>query len=386
MGRTRQTVLEDGRHRTSVKVTYGETTRTIWFVTDPDIPFVDHNRGDIWLPTLLIMAMRRGERLRLADPISAGRRADLRKVQDIFTTWYPKRMTRVKVLAPDPEPTPEAKSLLRRRRDVPDDRVTASCFTGGVDSFNTLVKHKKTLGALVYGFGIDIPRHETEATERVGDQLARVADDSGLRLLTAETNIRRFLGHDVSWGFESHGAVLVSLGTIFSTVVSKLYIPSTHSYAVPFPWGSHPLVDGLWSTGRLKVEHDGAESGRSQKIQRIADDSTARRNLRVCYKEFSDTNCGRCMKCTRTMMALALLDRLDKFETFTAPLDLEHVRTQTLTTENDLFQYSNLQAMAAEVPGHEEIKDVVDSLLAGYEQRIAAGVGSWRPGDEPEDH
>ena len=61
-GRTRQTVLEDGRHRTSVKVSYGETTRTIWFITDADVPFVEHNRGDIWLPSLLILAMRRGER------------------------------------------------------------------------------------------------------------------------------------------------------------------------------------------------------------------------------------------------------------------------------------------------------------------------------------
>lgn len=381
-GRTRQTVLEDGRHRTSVKVSYGETTRTIWFITDADVPFVEHNRGDIWLPSLLILAMRRGERLRLADPISAGRRADLRKIQDIFTTWYPKRMTRVKVVAPPAEPAPEPKGRLRRKRDLADTRVTASCFTGGVDSFNTLVKHKKTLGALVYGFGIDIPKHETEATERVGKQLARVADSSGLRLLSAETNIRRFMGHDVSWGFESHGAVLVSLGTIFSPVISTLYIPSTHSYAVPFPWGSHPLVDGLWSTERLKVEHDGAESGRSQKIQRIADDPTAQGNLRVCYKEFSDTNCCRCMKCTRTMAALELLGRLDKFETFPAPLDLDHMRTQTLTTENDLFQYSNLQEMAAQVPGHDDIKDVVDSLLAGYEERLAAGKGTWRPGDD----
>lgn len=50
VGRTRQAVLEDGRHRTSVKVSYGDTKRQIWFVTDPDVPFVDHNRGDLWLP------------------------------------------------------------------------------------------------------------------------------------------------------------------------------------------------------------------------------------------------------------------------------------------------------------------------------------------------
>jgi hypothetical protein len=384
VGRTRQTVLDDGRHRTSVKVSLGDTKREMWFVTDADVPFVDHNRGDIWLPPLLMLAMRRGERLRLADPISAGRRADLRKVQDIFLAWYPKRMTRVKIVAPpaEPRPEPEPQGLLRRRPAFVDDRVSGTCFTGGVDSFNTLVKHKKSLGALVYGFGIDIPPHETEATERVGKQLARVADESGMRLLTADTNVRRFLGNNnVSWGFESHGAVLASLGTVFSPVISKLYIPSTHSYAVPFPWGSHPLVDSLWSTRRLKIEHDGAESSRVGKIRRIADDAAAQHNLRVCYKDFADTNCGRCMKCMRTMATLTLLGRLDKFATFTSPLDVDRLRSQVLKTENDVFQVRDAYEFAQEVPGHEDIREAFESLIAGYQEREAAGIANWQPGD-----
>jgi hypothetical protein len=377
-------VLDDGRHRTSVKVSFGDTRREIWLVTDPDVPFVDHNRGDLWLPVLLILAMRRGERLRLSDPISAGRRADVRKVQDIFAAWYPKRMTHVKVVAPPAEdrPEPEPKGLLRRRPKVVDTRVSGTCFTGGVDSFNTLVKHKKTLGALVYGFGIDIPVKETEAMERVGKQLAVVAEESGTRLLTAETNIRRFLdGNQVSWGFEGHGAALASLGTVFSTVVSTLYVPSTHSYAVTHPWGSSPLVDPLWSTRRLRIVHDGAESSRVGKIKQLADDATAQRNLRVCYKQFAETNCGRCLKCMRTMATLALLGRLDRFETFTTPLDLDLLRSQVVRTDTQAFLVRDVHELAREVPGHEDIRDTLGSLLDGYQERLAAGLPSWEPGD-----
>ena len=371
-----------------MKVSIGDTKREMWFITAPDVPFVGHNRGDLWLPTLLMVAMRRGERLRLADPISAGRQADLRKVQDIFAAWYPKRMTRVKIVAPpaEPPPEPERQGLLRRRRTPTDDRVSGTCFTGGVDSFNTLVKHKKTLGALVYGLGIDIPIRESEATERVGRQLTAIAEESGTRLLTAETNLRAFVGRNqVSWGFEGHGAVLASLGTLFSPVISKLYIPSTHSYAVPFPWGSHPLVDSLWSTRRLKVEHDGAESSRVGKIKRIADDATAQHNLRVCYKDFAETNCGRCMKCMRTMATLTLLERLDRFVTFTAPLDVDHFRSQVLKTENDIFQIRDAYEFATEVPGHDDIREALASLIAGYQEREAAGVAGWQPGDPVDD-
>ena len=86
---TKQTVTDDGRHRTSARIRVGGETQEIWFETDATVPFLERNLGDLWLPPMLLLAMRRGDRLVMRDPISAGRRADLRKVQDIYCAWYP---------------------------------------------------------------------------------------------------------------------------------------------------------------------------------------------------------------------------------------------------------------------------------------------------------
>ena len=208
-----------------------------------------------------------------------------------------------------------------------------------------------------------------------------VEKEAGLPILKANTNLRKAMGTGISWGFESHGAVLSSLGTVFSTVISTLLIPSTYSYAVTMPWGTHPLVDPLWSTSRLSIVHEGAADNRVQKIQRIADSPLAQEHLRVCYKEFSDTNCGRCLKCVRTMIVLTLLGKFDRFSTFNAPLDIEHLRSLEARTENDIVQLRDAYEFSKTVPGHDDIRDGLALLLEKYRQREIAGTADWRPGD-----
>ena len=379
---TRQLVTRRGRHRTATRVRVDGVARPLWFSTRGDVPFLDRNRGDVWFPPLLLLAMRRGERLVLKDPVSAELRASMEQVQDVMIGWYPDRFSRVEVTAPPPEPSAPARSGLLRRR-TPDERVAATCFTAGVDSFFSLVDHRDEIGALVYAFGLDVPLHMTEATRRVRLQLAAVAGESGTRLLTTRTNIRTFLGSQVSWGFESHGAVLASIGALFSPVVSRLYIPSTHPAQADVPWGSHHRTDPLWSTARLDVVHQAPEVSRAGKVARLADDPIAQGHLRVCFKQFATTNCCRCMKCMRTMATLTLLDRLQKFDTFPEPLDLDHLAAQRLTTTNDLVQMSDLLALAERTPGHDDLRAVLAGLVGDYRERLAAGHEGWRPGQPP---
>lgn len=363
VGQTQQDALKDGRHRTRVRVTFSnDTHRDLTFVTPNDIPFVQTNVGDVWLPTMLVVAMRRGEDLELVDPISE-RAAAIKRIQDILTVWYPRRMKRVEVHAPP------AERDSRRWRKSPE-RVTGSFFTGGVDSFYTLTKNQDRIGAIVYGFGIDVPLRETEAIERTNSLLEDVAAESGTRLLTARTTIRKFLAEDTRWGSEAHGAALASLAALFSPVVDRMLVPATHSYATGQRWGSHPLLDDLWSTDRLIVEHDGAEAGRARKTQVIADNPVAQRHLRVCYMKFATMNCCRCLKCLRTMAGLAAMDRLDSFPTFHEPLDLERLGAFELRRGNAVNQVRDLHKFVARQPGHEDITET----LAGMLQRAEVGI------------
>ena len=367
---TKRAILDDGRHRTSVRVTFDDGTRSrLWFTTSADIPFVKINVADIWLPPMLIVAMRRGETLDLVEPISQ-RAESLERIQDVLTTWYPNRMQRVAISAPPPQRFSSLRRLGRNRG-----RGVGSMFSGGVDSFHTLTKNRDRIDALLYGFGIDVPVRKTDAVERVRTLLAHVAAESGKQLLVADTNIRKFLKHEALWSRESHGAALASLATVFSTVIDRVLIPSTHTFAVSRPWGSHPLLDEHWSTQNLNVTHDGAEASRVQKIRAISDIDIAQRNLRVCYKQFTSLNCCRCPKCLRTMATLTALGRLDQFTAFHEPLDLDLLRSLEVGPGNSLIQVQWLHEHFVGTE-HDHLAEVTGAMLQRHHERqtIAAAA------------
>jgi hypothetical protein len=375
VGRTRQRVTERGRHRTATVIRFAHKRLRAFIVTQGDIPFVEHDKGDIWLPAALIIAMRRGERLVLADPISDDRRASLDAIQDLFVSWYPERMKRVAVHAPPSDAPRGIKRLSRRvneHRRPPRDE--ASCFTGGIDSFYSRMTNNG-VDAIVYAFGLDIPLEEKAACKRVDTTLRDIAAESGDRYIWLRTNLRELLRWRTLWGHESHGAVLASLGTVLAPAISTLRIPATHTNEADIAWGSHPELDPLWSTSTLRIVHDGGDASRAVKTARLAGEPLAQRHLRVCYEQFETTNCGECMKCLRTMATLQLLGRLEAFETFERPLDIDLLRSMSLRTPNDAFQIRDVLGLAEAVPGHEDLKDALASLLAAHEERDLVPAG-----------
>lgn len=379
VGRTRQRVTGRGRHRTWTRFRFGGESHTMFVVTSGEVPFLDHDKGDVWLPVALILAMKRGERLVLADPISEERRAAIDRVQDIFVSWYPDEMTRVRVRAPRSD-APSGAARLRRALRPPPRRGVATCFTGGVDSFYSLLT-REDVDTIVYGFGLDIPLDRRRASRRVHRGLRSIAAERGDAYLWLRTNLRWELTRDVSWGFESHGAVLASLGMVLSSRISSLGIPATHTHDADFPWGSHPQLDPLWSTGRLSVLHHGADASRAAKTVRVSGEPLAQQHLRVCYSQYRQANCGRCLKCLRTMATLELTGNLQRFELFESPLDPSLLRAKTLTTTNEIFQMRDVLRLADTVPGHDELKDALRSLVGAYDATY--GPGSAPPGPAP---
>ena len=252
--------------------------------------------------------------------------------------------------------------------------MAATCFTGGVDSFYTLLTNPD-VGAIIYGHGLDIPlKHRATAGRRVDAELRRIAQESGIDYFRARTNLREVFGKQVSWGFLTHGSVLASIGLVLSPVIESLRIPSTHLIGTDIAWGSHPSLDPLWSTDRLTVIHDGAEASRVEKTRRLADEPLAQQHLRVCFMQFRKLNCSRCVKCMRTMAALTFLDRLDAFPTFTGPVDLDRLQAKKLRTANDLIQMNDVLALGATVSGHEDLKDAIQSMVTAYHDQQSTSL------------
>jgi hypothetical protein len=51
---------------------------------------------------------------------------------------------------------------------------------------------------------------------------------------------------------------MASVALLFQHRFSKVLIAATNSYAELTPWGTHQLLDPLWSTELMEFEHDGA--------------------------------------------------------------------------------------------------------------------------------
>jgi hypothetical protein len=355
VARARQTITAGGANRTATIIHAGGERLVMWFETDAGVPPLPREGiGDVALPIALLIAMRRGEDLRLRDSISPGRSARLHRIQEILTTWYPDRFSRIRVKA--------AKAITA---ESPRTRYAASCFTGGVDSFATMLRTRPRLGALAFAEGFDVSLTDPAALAARRDLLLAVAAEHSLDLLSVRTNARRIVMPYCLWGAEAHGAALASLGTILSSRISRLYIPATYTYRDSWPWGSHPMMDGLWSTRRLKVVHHGADQSRLEKYESLLARPEIISRLAVCLRRDVTNNCGTCLKCVREMVTLELYGVLaDHPGLFDQPLHLEAVATLALRNANDVARFEDLLALAAARQPGSDLEAALRQVLA----------------------
>lgn len=187
-------------------------------------------------------------------------------------------------------------------------RPAGLCFTGGVDSFYSLLAGSLEPRSLIFVRGFDIRlgqgRPLLDAVER---DVRAVCRQRGLEPLIVETNLREHpLMKSVGWEI-AHGGALAGVGHLLADRIGTLGISASYPAAWPDArWGSHGLLDPLWSSSRLQARHVGDEIFREEKLQRIARDPLVRDHLRVCWEvPRPEGNCGLCEKCLRTRLILA---------------------------------------------------------------------------------
>lgn len=262
----------------------------------------------------LLPAMRLGETLHADRPVSARLLAGTDHVQEVLLAW-------------DRAQNPEHPAFRRIRIDAEPverprlpGRGTACFFTGGADSFHSVLSHLHEIDALIYVRGYDRPPEHTPLTDEIHRRLQDAADQLGLPLIEVSTNLRAALSdrHRVGWP-DYHGAALAFIGQLLSPRFSRVLIPSTNTYTHLVPLGSHPLLDPWWSSERVEFVHDGADASRTEKLKAIAQHRAARQHLRVCWQNLDGRyNCGRCEKCVRTGVG-ALVAGVEAFESLPTP-------------------------------------------------------------------
>lgn len=225
---------------------------------------------------------------------------------------------------------------------------TMTFFSGGVDSFHTVYENLENLSALVFVAGFSPELADTERCRRAEASVREVAAALGKKLIVVTTNLRDFMEGTIprlpslaAWEI-AHGAALAAVAHLVADEGGTMLVPSTscHQEGVA-PWGSHPLLDPLWSSRRVTLQSDGYWANRQRKTEAIAGHQLALDHLVVCYRrrESGSLNCGTCEKCLRTMVGLLACGALERCPAFERDLAADAVAALKIKHPELIFHH-----------------------------------------------
>lgn len=264
---------------------------------------------------LLVAGLLQESQLVFTDPLSPAWRQGVSMLLHVFNEWWG--------LPYLPPQSPEASENTSGSQNG-HAKETALLFSGGVDSFYSLLRGRFPPDRLVFILGYDIPLEDKPRMDAFYNTFVEVASKMNKKRILIKTNLRDHpLVGTRNW-MQIHGGALAGTGHLLSNEVGRFLISSTNPYSVSLPWGSHWRIDELWSSENLHVVHIGAERSRNDKLRSIASESIVQNNLRVCLENNSPTgNCSFCEKCLRTMLVLHQMGKLEQFKVFDLSESLE---------------------------------------------------------------
>jgi hypothetical protein len=296
----------DHAEQLSATIRIGNVEHEVYFKTG-DGPI---ERGiEPFLALGLLPAMSLGQDLQVAEPVSPVLLSNLQVLQMRFAEQYP-HLRAIEVGAEHEMSQPP-----------PSTRHTGVFFSGGVDSFFTLLEHQHEISDLVFVHGFDIRLNSHDLHRAALAMAQRVVGGMGKRLIHIETNLREFVDRYGDWGQHLHGPALAAVALLLSGRIERMLIAGERRGGTLS--ASRLEFDPLWSTERIEIIHHGHDVTRFQKLRRVGAHPLAQQSLRVCWENrYGRVNCCVCSKCLRNMAALRAHGTLDQVQTFGYPLDL----------------------------------------------------------------
>lgn len=290
------------RQASTVRVAANVAGEPLWFESD-DVPL--EPVSEAFGSAILFAAATHGAELNYESSPCPVWTRNSRQALEVARQWwgYP-----VPARHSDPLPPPTI---------TPEHKPGLLCFTGGVDSFHSLLRGGHEIRTLVFVQGYDVPLADLQRARECDRSVRTVAAACGVRAATLRTNLRVHRAtHRTDWA-HIHGGALAAVGHLLSREADQLLISASYPFALDHPWGSHWRLDPWWSSAHMTIRHVGAERWRAQKLEEIADEPLVHQHLRVCWEHRGPaSNCGRCEKCLRTMLILASIGKLEAFRVF----------------------------------------------------------------------
>jgi hypothetical protein len=246
-------------------------------------------------------------------------------------------------------------------------RVVGASFSGGADSFYTLMKNRDPagltpVGALVTGLGFDPPHNNYDLQDQVLKQLQSVSQELGLRHYAIRTNFRPFFDPYADPSRVTQGTCLVAFAFLLSGDIHTYLIPASAPIDRLYRWSSHALLDGAWLSHHVRTESDGWDIHRNDKVLHIAKWPLALKVLRVCAIGNEVGNCGKCEKCLRTMALLEVAHCGDHAATFPRRLDAGAIRQLKVKQIRKLYWWEEIRKLARPDPSLAWLVSEIDRM------------------------
>jgi len=309
---------------------------------------------------VIFYAMRMGEDIQVEGALSHDALLNLREFQEAWQAWRPGIYRRVAI---------SAATILRNAGGAAPRAISA--FSGGMDSSFTLLRHRERLlgdgsyplDSVMMVHGFDIPLAQSGTFDTLVARVRPLLDRLGVRLRIVRTNLKSL---DLQDWEDSHIAQLAACLHNFSAEFGYGLVGSGDPYSdFMIPYGSNPITDRLLSGGGMRLVHDGAGFGRTEKAALLSRFPLARSALKVCWEgEDGAKNCGVCEKCICTQLNFLAAGSTQP-ECFDRAFDQNLIRTIGILGEAQCRELMSIKRFA-------ETRGIQGRWLTLLRRRLAA--------------
>lgn len=210
--------------------------------------------------------------------------------------------------------------------DIKNEGVVGTGFSGGVDSFYSVLSHKDTkfrnedVSHVLLGVNGAAMTGQTEELDRIwfdGEKkrFLPITKELGLELIAVNSNIS-LLNEYKKYLLGGDTILTSSFVHILRKLFGRYYWASAvRANEMEFNKDDGNLMElfvaPLLSVKGLTFMVDGEQVSRIEKVEFIADNNIVQKSIDVCGEL---GNCGKCNKCLRTMGELYAIDKLQLFK------------------------------------------------------------------------
>lgn len=217
-------------------------------------------------------------------------------------------------------------------------KAVGTGLSGGVDSFYTVIKYSQPemenwkITHLLFNNIVTADDNEERIRKQHNkdvEEKRNIAEEMGLTYIDLYSNLYAFYRHP---GIFNHYFTLQYASAVLALqkLFSVFYFSSSYtlnSFSIDYdkvPSGApfDLLTLKCVSGNNLTFYSAGAEVTRYKKMEAFVDSKIAQKHLQVCgasqdyggHEPMEKLNCGNCMKCSRAIVSLKLLGRLDEYK------------------------------------------------------------------------